>query len=421
MSTERPPDIRLTDLEMPQFSDEAIEVIKLASPMADSIHFSLEALMEAASAQEGLDDFGSTDYVEPMTVLCESINKESNFSKMGRISTFGQVSGMLANRLRIENFFKEYPEAEQVEIKAPIIIAGLPRSGTTHLHNLIAADSSLRSLPWWESLEPIPPKNEWDTREGRIQRSKDGISQRDLFMPHFDRMHEMTWDHVHEEIALLAIAGSSMQFDTMGVLPTWREYYKSQDQTPYYMYVKRILKALSFLRDGEKRWVLKSPQHLEQFQPIMNTFPDATVAVTHRDPVSVLGSMVTMLAYSGRLHYDAPVDIRRIGSWWRNLLKDMLDACVRDREILSANQSLDILFHEFMADDIATVQRVYEKAGQNWDDAVLNELSAYMDSHPRGRHGRILYDLADFEINPKDVEVELNAYIERFGVQLESR
>ncbi len=419
--TERPSDIRIDDLVNPQFPAEIAEGLAAVSKEADPLHFELDALMTAASEKAGgLDDFGSEEYIEPLTVLGKSIKKESGFGPLGFISAHSQIVDMLVNRLRLEDFFKQHPEAEEIEISAPILIAGLPRSGTTHLHNLIAADSNLRSLPWWEALEPIPSKQEWDDTQGRIQRAKDDTEQRNMLIPHFDRMHEMTWDHVHEEISLLAMAGSSMHFDTMGVFPSWREHYKSQDQTPYYMYAKRALKALSFLRGAEKRWVLKSPQHLEQFQPIMNTYPDAIVLVTHRDPAPALASLATMLSYLARLSYAAPIDIKRIGNWWQQMLYDMLNSCTADREILPPSQSMDILFNEFMADDMATIEKVYELANLTWDSRVQTELADYAKNHPRGRHGRVIYDLkADFDIEPAEVKNQLADYIEKFNVQIE--
>lgn len=414
----RPPDIRLEDLENPIFPDEVVAGLKAFAPVGKALEFNLDALMSAASeGSGGLDDFGSDEYIEPLTVVCESIEKESGFSPMGRISAHTHIVGALTSRLRVENFFKQNPEVQNAEIVAPLIIAGLPRSGTTHLQNLIASDTNLRSLPWWEALEPIPSQEEWGTIEGRVERSKEGIVQSAILMPHFERMHEMTWDHAHEEIALLLIAGSTMQFDTMGVLPSWREYYKSTDQTPYYMYMKRILKALSHIRGGNKRWLLKSPQHLEQFQPIKNTFPDATLLITHRDPLSVIVSMATMLSYSARLNYEAPIDIPRIGHWWKDILKDMLLACVADREIFDESHSMDILFNEFMADDIGTVQKAYNLANQNWDGDVEATMRKYMETHPRGRYGKVIYNLeADFQIKPDELRAELADYIERFDI-----
>src|SRR5438105_12293644 len=147
-------------------------------------------------------------------------------------------------------------------------------------------------------------------------------------MPLFKRMHEMTLWHAHEEIQLLAIDFSSMLFETMAVMPSWRDWYKATDQTPGYRYLKTVLQVLQFLRGGT-RWVLKSPQHLEQFGPLMTVFPDATVVVTHRDPVSVTASLTTMMTYHARLNLE-PVDPRVVGGYWADRLETMLRACVHD-------------------------------------------------------------------------------------------
>ncbi len=415
---QRPPDIRLHDLANPDFTDDQLEIIKASAAMAEGISFSLDGLMAAAKQQAGLDDFGEDEFAEPLEVLCQSIETEGRLSPMGKLSLWSQTTAFLVNRLRLEDLFTRHPEAADQEVIAPIIIAGMPRSGTTHLHNLIAADKSLRSLPWWEALEPVAPPDE-TTIDGRVERAQQGIDQRNYFLPHFDRMHEMTWDHVHEEIHLLGMSGSTMLFDTLGVLPSWREYYKKSDQTPHYRYLKRVLQGLQFLRGGE-RWILKSPQHLEQFKPLTAVFPDATFALTHRDPVSITASFCTMICYSSRLSAELPVDTHRIGQWWAQLIEDMLTACTRDRHLLPQERSLDIVFHEFMIDDIATVTQIYKIANQPFTAEVEQAMKDYMDTHPRGRHGRVAYDITDFGIDPAERRAALAEYVERFGIQLES-
>ncbi len=415
---ERPPDIRLTDLANPDFSDDQLDIIKTSGELAAHITFSLDALMAEARQQSGLDNFGSEEFAEPLTVLCRSVETEGQLSPMGRLSLWSQLVTFLTNRLRMEDLFARHPEAADQQIAAPIIIAGMPRSGTTHLHNLIAADQSLRSLPWWEALEPVAPPDE-DSTDGRVQRAQAGIDMRNYFLPHFDRMHEMTVDHVHEEIHLLAMSGSTMLFDTYGVFPSWREHYLKADQTPYYRYLKRVLQGLQFLRGGQ-RWVLKSPQHLEQFGPLTEVFGDATFVVTHRDPVSITASFCTMICYTSRLSAQLPVDTHRIGQWWAQLIEDMLTACTRDRHLLSPERSLDVLFHEFMADDIATVRRIYELAGQPFTPETQQAMADYMAAHPRGRHGRVDYDIADFGIDPAERRQALSQYVEHFGIRQES-
>src|SRR5207248_9609453 len=179
-------------------------------------------------------------------------------------------------------------------------------------------------------------------------------------LPSIKRMHEMTPEHVHEEINLLAMDVSSMYFETMAPMPTLRDHYRSTDQTPAYAYLKRVLKVLQFLRGGT-RWVLKSPQHLEQFGPLVTTFPDATFVVTHRDPVSVTASLTTMMTYLARLNLE-PVHPAIVGGYWADRLETMLQACVRDRDVLPADRSIDVRFNELMADDLAIVERFFSRA-----------------------------------------------------------
>ncbi len=172
----------------------------------------------------------------------------------------------------------------------------------------------------------------------------------------------MTVEHTHEEIQLLAIDFSTMLFETTAPMPAWRDAYLSRDQRPTYAYLVKVLKALQWLRGGT-RWVLKTPQHLEQFPALVHTFPDATFVVTHRDPVSVTASMVTMIAYT------RPPDPRPgrprgpMGDYWSDRLERMLRRCADERDALPADRTIDLHFDEFMADDLAMVARVYDLAG----------------------------------------------------------
>ncbi|WP_420638129.1 sulfotransferase family protein [Candidatus Poriferisocius sp.] len=416
---DRPAPIRIDDLAEPELPAEIVEMMEQTAPMAEQIELSPEAVLGAATAQTGLHDFGSDEFRAPLEVLCAALDTESDLSPMGRVSSFSQLAAFAANRLRVEQYIKDHPEALEVPIDRPIVIAGLPRTGTTHLHNLMSADPALRSLPWWEAMEPVPPPEEAGTTEGRIERAKAGLAVLHTALPHYDRMHEMTWDHVHEEIHLLGIDFSTMLFDCMAPMPTWRSYYQSHDQTPHYRYLKRLLQVLTHQRPPRERWVLKSPQHLEQIGPLMNVFGDATVVFTHRDPVSITASFATMICYSARMSAAHPVDTHRIGQWWGQLIEDMLRSCTNDRDLVPPEQSIDVLFHEFMADDVATVERIYRLADQPFDSGVKAAMDDYMADHPRGRHGRVIYDLADFGMDPAERRRALSFYTDRFAVELE--
>jgi hypothetical protein len=330
------------------------------------------------------------------------------------VTAGSSLVNMLANRLRLEDLLRRHPEIEEVPIARPIIIVGLPRTGTTHLHNLLSADPQLRSLPYWESLEPVPETIPPPDPDPRIERTAMATGFTDVAMPYFKAMHEMTPEHVHEEVQLQTLTLASMLLETQWHVPTYRDWWKSTDQTPAYRYLRRALQALQWLRGGE-RWVLKSPQHLEQFGRLMTVFPDATVICTHRDPVSVTLSFATMASYSARLSIDHP-DPKAIGKYWTDRIQDMLTACVRDRDVLPAEQSLDVRFDDFMADEWGTVERIYEKAEQPFGDETRAALSAYNDNHRRNRFGRVRYDISTFGIDPAERESALAGYRERFGV-----
>jgi hypothetical protein len=338
---------------------------------------------------------------------------------MGRVSAQGLIVKLLKNRLLVEDLVARHPEILDVPIDRPIIIAGLPRTGTTHLHNLIAADPAMRSLPYWESLEPVLAESERPAAgepDPRLARTEQGLAFLDDAAPYFKRMHEMTVDHVHEEIQLLAIDFSTMLFETMAVMPSWRDYYKAHDQTPSYRYLKKVLQVLQWQRGGD-RWILKSPQHLEQFVPLTSVFPDATFVVTHRDPVSITASLATMISYTARTS-AAHVDPPKIARYWAERIEDKLRACMRDRDVLPADRSIDVRFTQFMADDVAMVERIYEIADQPFTPAVREAMDSFMEEHPRGRHGGVVYDLVgDFGIDPAERRKAMRDYSERFSVE----
>jgi hypothetical protein len=416
---ERPAAVHIDDLAEPRFPPEVREMLDGATAMADAVVPTAEALCARAAAQTGLDDFGDDPgWFERLELVLHCLEAEGGLSPMGRLTTSVQYGQLARNRLLITDLLKRHPEIHDQEIRRPIIIAGLPRTGTTHLHNLLSADPGLRSLPYWESLEPVLGAEEAaavaaGAPDPRLARTEAGIAFLDLAAPHLKRMHEMTVDHVHEEIQLLAIDLSSMLVETTAPMPTWRDRFLAHDQTPHYEYLKTLLKVLQWARGG-RRWVLKSPQHLEQYGPIRAVFPDATLLVTHRDPVSVTASMSTMIAYTARLHRD-PVDPVAIGQYWADRLDRMLGA-YRDRDALPSGQSVDVHFDRFMADEPGTIEAIYALADQPFDQRARRALAAYGESHPRGRHGGLIYDLAEFDLDAAELRHRFADYTSRFEV-----
>ena len=414
-----PEDIRITDLAEPELSSWQKQILEVASKL--SVKFDADVILETAREKTGLSDFGAEDFRERMGVWLQSLEEDSNLSAVGRLGCYSDIVRYASNRLLLEDLIRKNPEILEVEIRQPIIIVGLPRSGTTHLLNLISADSRLRSLPYWESLEPVPLPGDVPGSDGvdpRLARCRANFERTDGVLPHLRAMHHMTPEHVHEEIELQAIDFSSYVLEWIADVPRSRDYYLEHDQTDSYAYMKKALKALQWQR-GPARWILKSPQHLEQLVPLARNFPDATFAVTVRDPVSVIASTVTMCAYGSRLRCNE-VRMDEIVEYWSDRIETLLRRCVRDREVLPESQSIDIRFPEFMADDIAMVKRIYELAGLEMTEGARGQLASYMEANPRGKYGRVRYDLmADFGVDPKELRKRFSFYFDRFNVVAE--
>ena len=411
MTATRPADIHLDDLAAPGYPPAALPIREALAGYGSVLTLEPEAMLAAATERTGLSDWGDPAFTERLEVLCAALREEAGLSAVGTAVVFEQLVGNLVNRLRLEALWRQHPEIADEVIDRPIVICGLPRTGTTHLHNLIAADPAIRYLPYWESLEPVGPPDEPD-EQGRRDRCSAGLDLIEATMPEFKRMHDMTVDHAHEEIQLLANDISGMLFETTYLVPSFAEHYKSHDQAPSYGYLKRSLQALQWLRGGT-RWLLKSPQHLEQFPTLLQTFTDATFVVTHRDPVEVVRSMATMISYASRMACEHP-DPVRISRYWLGRAEDLLGGCLRDRDVLPAGQSIDIRFDDFMADEEGTVAAIYALAGQPLDERARTAMAQFRAEHPRGRHGGVDYRFADIGLDADEVADRLRDYRRQF-------
>jgi hypothetical protein len=405
--------VRLEDLASPQFSAEAQPILDMMGTMAPDCPLDADALHARAIADTGLQDFGPGDYRERLDVYLSALRDIDGVHGVGVVNFYGQVLQLLKNRLLLADLRRRHPEIDDIDLRSPVVIAGLPRTGTTHLHNLLAAAPTFRTMPYWESNEPFPLPSEAGVEpDPRRARMDVAVSVINLLMPHFALMHEMTTDHVHEEIQLLANDFSTMLFETLAHVPQWRDYYQAHDQTPHYRYLATQLKAMQFLRGGD-RWLLKSPQHLEQVPVLDRVFPDSIVVFTHRDPAPVARSMVAMITYSARMH-RSPVPVEQIAAYWIDRLEQMLNVLVRDRDTIGPDRSVDVRFDDFMADELGVAERVYALAGQPFTDEVRAATGDYLAGHRRGRLGSVETSYEMFGLTEGDLRDRFAPYVERF-------
>ena len=405
--------VRLDDLALPRFSAEARQILDMMASMAPSCSLDAEALHARASSDTGLHDFGPDDYRERLDVYLAALHDIDGMHEAGVVNFYGQLLQLLKNRLLLTDLLHRHPEIDDIELLPPVVIAGLPRTGTTHLHNLLATPPTFRTMPYWESVEPFPLPAEVGVQpDPRRARMDVAVAVINTVMPHFALMHEMTTDHVHEEIQLLANDVSTMLFETLGDVPRWRDYYQAHDQTPHYEYLARQLKAMQFLRGG-RRWLLKSPQHLEQVPVLDRVFPGSIVVFTHRDPVPVALSMIAMITYSARMH-RTPVPVERIAASWIDRLDQMLTALIRDRDTLGPQRSIDIRFNDFMTDELGVAERVYALAGEPFTEPARTAIADYLTGHRRGRLGNVETSPEMFGLTGDGLRARFAPYVERF-------
>lgn len=417
-------EIRITDLATPALSAAQQGALAYADTL--QIDLTCRSILEEAQQLTGLRDFGPSDYRARLELLCDEWGSDGGLTNLGRLSLRNKLLQHASSRLLIQDVLTRHPEIHAVDIGKPIIVAGLPRSGTTHLLNLMAADTRLRALPLWEAYEPVPRPGEQRAADGadhRYRRCADQWQAMQSLSPLLAAMHPMNPEHIHEELELMGPDFASYNYEWLSVSPRWRDHYYATDQRAHYEYMKTVLKILTW-QDGDHtgantRWVLKCPQHLEQLPVLRRVFPDAALAITHRDPVSVIQSAATMLGYGQRINRQQ-VDLDALLRYWTDRVLHLLQACVNDRALWPAQQSIDVLFHEFMADDLGTIEKIYEKADLEMTELARSQLQHFLDGHPRGRDGRVVYNLrGDFGVEPAQLRERFAFYIDRFPVQIE--
>ena len=405
--------VHVDDLAAPRFAPEIEEIRSFMALMAADCPLDVGLLHDKARAETGLDDFGPEDYRERMDLFVAALAEIDGLHGPGVLSFHMQLLQVLKNRLLLTDLVSRHPEIRDIELVPPLVIAGLPRTGTTHLHNLLAAGPTFRVLRYWESIEPFPMPGEVGMEpDPRLARTDMGVDFMNQAMPYFPLMHEMTTQHVHEEIQLLFNDMSSMLMETLGHVPAWRDHYLAHDQTPHYEHLRLQLQALQHLRGG-RRWLLKSPQHLEQLPVLEAVFPDLTVVVTHRDPVPVTLSMLVMLCYTARMH-RSPVDTGEIADYWVDRLDLMLRSLARDRAVIPADRSLDVRFDDFMADDLAVAAQVYELAGEPLTGEASAAMADYLAGHQRHRLGAVASTPEMFGLDEAELRARFAPYVERF-------
>ncbi|MCA9711248.1 MAG: SDR family NAD(P)-dependent oxidoreductase, partial [Myxococcales bacterium] len=360
---------------------------------------------------------------EPLGVLVDSIEREANLSSLGRIIVRTRLVSALATRLRVEDLLRRHPEILEIELGPVLVIAGLQRTGTTLLHRLLAADPRTRAVLSWEALAPVPVPGETPGPHGwpaaRVRRARRAQRALEYLSPEFFAIHPVEYDQPEEDVLLLDMSFMSQSPEATLWVPTYARWLETRDHTPAYAYLRRLMQLLSWQRPAQ-RWVLKSPHHMEHLDVVLRVFPGATVIQTHRDPSRTMPSFCSMVCHGAGIFSDT-VDARALSEHWVRKVRRMVQRSLDVRATHGDSSFVDVLYEDLLADPIAQLRRIYQRAGLRFDDQAERAARELGRRQVRHRYGRHRYRLEDFGLSEDRIERELGAYRQRHGIPREPR
>ncbi len=358
------------------------------------------------------------DAIQGLVELTAALDADSVLSMFGRLSVRWDFIRLLRNAEIVLNAHRENPELGAAPVKAPLFILGLPRSGTTFLHALLAEDPENLVPRNWQTIYPAPRQP--DFAPARDKRARAVDRQLKFFAgltPEFPAVHPVTADSPQECSEITAHVFQSLRFDTIFRVPRYLRWLDHRGHLDAYAFHKKFLQ---FLQAGltPRRWVLKCPDHVFAVDEILETYPDARFVVVHRDPLRVFGSVAHLTGILRR-PFVKQVDPAEIGAQVAERWIDGAERLVAfdRREDVPASRKIHLHYHELVADPMAAVARIYGQVGLAASNQALAAMQAFLTAKPRGGYGgQRRYALGKFGVNPASLGVRFADYLEYFGI-----
>ena len=381
--------------------------------------FDPDAVVASARAVDGLEDFGDDSYRQPLEQLLWSLEHEGQLNATGRPVLRQRMVDILATRLRVQHYLGRFPEIQDEEIKSPLFIVGLPRTGTTMLHRTIAADHRMYAPLWYEVRYPSPAPD-WDfttAGDSRIAAAKAEMAVMLEANPDLLAIHPMDAMGPDEDIMLLEQSFYSFNTQAYANIPTFDAWIERQDHTPGYTYFRQLLQFLQWQkkRTGQsgERWALKAPHHLHYMDLVFKVFPDAKVVQSHRDPVETLPSLTSLIAGVWTIYSDSadPVEVGR--QWSRKFARGMQHT-MAVREQMGEGRFLDLWFEDTVGQPLVEIQKVYDFLGMELTPEARAEMARWQDFNRRELRPTHDYTLAQYGFTEEGLQQQFSAYRQRF-------
>ena len=408
----------LTDLPRPRLATLFNLGGRVVGPAVNRfITLNPDELVDAACRRTGLDDFGDTEFRPALRELLASCEREADLNLVGRLAARSDTARILRNRLRLQSDRKRHPEIASEVIRRPLVVVGLPRSGTTLLHRLLSQDPANRVPLTWESMLPSPPPEQSTYRtDRRIEFAERQVGWFLRMAPGFQRIHPVGARLAEECVMLMSHSFASYQFDTMYRIPSYQAWLERQDLHHAYRIHHQLLQQLQWHCPGD-RWVLKAPNHLFALPALAATYPDLGLIWTHRSPAAVIPSLSSLYTELRRVFSDS-VEARRTGPEvtrvWADGLARGLEAL--DRGVIPPGRVCHVQYSDLAADPVGAVRRLYAHFDLPFAPPFEQRLRAFLKEFPRGRFGRHEYSLAEFGLDEGEERERYQSYSDRFGI-----
>ena len=368
-----------------------------------------EGLMASARRRTGLSDFGEGPFREGLSVLVDAFNARDDVHAFGRIIFLRYVTGLLVNRLKIQDDLTRHPEILNVPVARPLFITGLPRSGTTFLHRLMSEDPAGRTLLYWESIEPSPPPEPATYRsDPRIARVRWQTKLLERLSPCLATAHEVDAESPEEDNTFYAHDFRSGLLGFLFDVPDYNSWLSENDLEGVNEYARWQMQHLSWKVRADY-WILKSPAHLFSLNGLLATFPDASIIVTHRDPLHVIPSLCSLAAGFRGIMTDR-LDLHRLGTRLVEALALAPQRAIAARASLDPARFFDVSYEKMVADPIATVRAACDHFGYDFTPEYEARARRYLAENPRHKRGTHHYRLEDFGLDEETVNRHFASY-----------
>jgi len=379
------------------------------------VTLTVDRIEDEARSAAGLGDTGGDHYREGLERLVASMNEEATLTELGEAMLQLRLSTLLAARLGVEEAYRQHPEIDAEVIEGPVFVIGLPRTGTTALSQLVAADPQFRSLRTWESAAPVPPpETASEHTDPRIAATAQGLALMDEAFPLMRTMHQVEATTPTECQDLMGMSFRTPHFDGFARVPSYMAWIIDADMRETYRYHRRVLRLLQW-HCPPTLWHLKTPVHMFALDALVESYPNARFLWSHRDPTEVMGSVCSLIRYTRSWSSDRDDSVElgaeQLRHWWV-----AVERAMEFRERTGDDRFADVSFSDLQSRPLESLAGALDRIGVPFDRRSRDSVEAWADTHEPGSHGIHRYELSEFGLRPEQIRERFAPYCAAFGI-----